>query len=129
MGVKEHPNYIADDIKTVIFKNIVIQKKKAEDLLESHVWPDQKRDPTIIEEVKRSQTLQHQSITEGLAAANSLPISRQSTVATATAARTTVAPRNDTMDIPFVSKGEDEQTDMNNLTRLLEQLIDSEEEN
>ena len=33
------------------------------------------------------------------------------------------------MDIPFVSKGEDEQTDMNNLTRLLEQLIDSEEEN
>ena len=40
MGVKEHPNYIADDIKTVIFKNIVIQKKKAEDLLESHVWPD-----------------------------------------------------------------------------------------
>ena len=124
-GVKEHPNYIADDIKAVIFKSIVIQKKKAEDLLESHVWPDQKRNPAIIEEVKRSQTLQHQTITEGLAAANSLTIQSQSSVATA--GRTTVAPRNDTMDIPFVSKGEDEQTDMNNLTRLLEQLIDSEE--
>ena len=37
----EHPNYLTDELKTQIFRQIVRQKHQITDLIEGHPWPDQ----------------------------------------------------------------------------------------